>query len=115
MQVKDVVTHPVETAFSDTSLYELAPAMRANKIEAIPIRDPEWHVVGIVIDRDLVLRGMAAGRDPQMTKAEEAMSKNVISCFEDDPLVECMLLMETHEIRRVPVVNSEGQPVASSP
>jgi CBS domain-containing protein len=111
MEVKDVMTHPVETAFADTNLYELAHAMRSNKIGAIPIRDTAWHVVGMVTDRDLVLRGIADGRDPQTTKAEEVMSKNVISCFEDDPLFECMLLMETHGIRRIPVLNSEQQVV----
>ena len=65
--------------------------------------------VGIVTDRDLVLRVLEKGHDPQTTRVEEVMSSSVVTAPDDLPPSEAVWRMREHMVRRLPVVGSDGQ------
>jgi CBS domain-containing protein len=65
----------------------------------------EKRLVGIVTDRDLVIKVLADGRSPHDARVDQAMSANPVACQEDDDVNEAMRKMSTHQVRRIPVVD----------
>lgn len=102
MKVREIMTANVATAPPETTLEEIAIMMRDADTGAIPIVDDE-ALIGIVTDRDIVVRCVAAGHDPAETTAEEIISDNPISIEPDDDIEEASELMAEHKIRRLPV------------
>jgi CBS domain-containing protein/HSP20 family molecular chaperone IbpA len=103
-RVKDIMTQGVKVVTPGTSVREAAERLRAFDIGSIPVcRDDK--VVGILTDRDIATRVTAEARDPVNTRVEEVMTRNVVTCFEDDELVDVEQLMSDQQIRRVPVVD----------
>lgn len=68
-------------------------------------------MVGIVTDRDIVLRGMAQRRDPAGTRVKDIMSRDVLTCPEDTSLEDAARIMEEKKVRRVLVTDSSGRTV----
>jgi hypothetical protein len=66
-------------------------------------------VVGIVTDRDLVIRLIAEGRAPEATPVSSVMTQNPVTCREDDDVHEALNAMSGQQIRRIPVVDNEGR------
>jgi CBS domain-containing protein len=76
---------------------------------SIPVvGDDGCHLVGIVTDRDIVLRSIAQNKDPMNMRAGDVMSRQVFSVGPDTDLDELCRLMEEHQVRRVPVVDDNG-------
>jgi len=67
------------------------------------------RLVGIVTDRDLALKIVAEGRDPQTTKVEEVMTRKVITCRADDDVENAMKAMAQYQLRRIPVVDKDDR------
>ena len=61
--------------------------------------------LGIITDRDIVIRGIAAGKHPDETRVEECMSKSLVTVGPEDDLKDCTELMEKHQVRRIPVLD----------
>lgn len=101
-KVKDVMTTDVECCSLLDNIYEVAVKMRDLDVGAIPIVDNE-RLVGMVTDRDIVIRGIAE-KKPGSTKVEEIMSDDLITVSQDTSVQEAMRLMAEHQIRRLPVV-----------
>lgn len=106
MEVKELMTAPVSTARPETSLGEIARTMREQDIGFVPICEDE-KLVGIVTDRDIVLRIVADGRDARTATAGEVMSADVFHCFEHDSIKEAARLMSERQVRRLVVLSSE--------
>ena len=89
----------------------LAMQMRENNIGFIPVlSDPdERKLLGVVTDRDVSLKVVAAGYDPRFTKVEEIMSRDVLSCNKGDSLRRAFAKMQSGKIRRLPVLDRHGQ------
>jgi CBS domain-containing protein len=83
--------------------------MRQHKVGAIPVVESQTHrrVVGIITDRDICVRRIADGAAAS-TSVARAMTPNPITCRSDDTLAVCESLMQTHAIRRLPVINDAG-------
>jgi predicted transcriptional regulator len=64
--------------------------------------------VGIITDRDIAVRGVAEGRDPDSTRVRDLMSTEIVSIREDSELREAERLMHDHQLRRLPVVDDRG-------
>ena len=81
--------------------------MKSKDIGPIPIIENEQtkKLVGIVTDRDLALKIVADGRDPKSTKAEEVMTRKVVTCRAEDDLQNALDAMSGHKLRRIPVVD----------
>ncbi len=103
MKVRDIMTTGVECAAPDTSLKEIATMMKDEDVGSIPVVDGE-ELTGIITDRDIVVRCIAAGNDPAETEADEILSGDLVTVEADDDVDTAARIMAEHQIRRLPVV-----------
>jgi len=106
--VKEVMTRNVESARPEMSVKEVAQIMKDRNIGSLPVAD-QRHVEGLITDRDITIRIVAEGRDPSTTRVADVMSRDVVSVKEDDPLENAERLMHDRQLRRLPVVNEQGE------
>ncbi len=104
MQVNEVLVADVETAEPETPLRELAHRMRELAIGFIPIVEGD-RLVGVITDRDIVLRGVSEAKDSEMARARDLMSLEVVCCFQDESVEQARQLMAEHNVRRLPVID----------
>lgn len=104
MKVHEIMTAHPRCIAPDNTLVEAAGLMRQLDVGALPICDRD-RVVGMVTDRDIVLRGTAEGRDPNTATVSEVMSPGIVSIFADQSVEEATRVMESKQIRRLPVLN----------
>ncbi len=90
------------------SILEVARIMRDQDTGVVPVVDGR-KIIGLVTDRDIVVRAIANGKDVNKLRVNEVMTKSVRSVKEDSTVDEVLNLMGTAEIRRVPVVNSSNE------
>jgi CBS domain-containing protein len=105
MKVRDMMTADVMCAAPDTTLEEIATMMRTADTGAIPVTD-EDELIGLITDRDIVLRCVAEGHDPSEMTAEEIVSEEVETIDPDADMEEARELMSRRQIRRLPVVEN---------
>lgn len=105
--VKDIMTKELLYCTVLDNVYEAAVKMKEGNIGAVPVvRDDSLELVGIVTDRDLVLRGIAE-RKPNSQKVTNVMTTDLVTLQEDDSLEKAIELMGDHQIRRIPVTNGK--------
>ena len=104
--VKDIMTKEVECCSLLDNMYEVAVKMKDLNVGAIPIID-EGRLVGMITDRDIVIRGIAE-KNPGSTKVEEIMSDHLVTVTAETTTNEAAQLMAEHQIRRLPVVEGEN-------
>jgi CBS domain-containing protein len=100
--VRHVMASDVKTARSDMNAFDGAALMGSYDVGSIPIVDDDGFV-GIVTDRDLVLRVLAARRDPQGTRLGDIVTREPVTISPDATLAQARQLMADHQIRRLPV------------
>lgn len=105
MKIKDVMTRGVETVRPDQTLQEAAARMKSLDVGPLPVCENE-RLVGIITDRDIVLRAAADGRDLGKTAVREAMTSEVICCSEDDDVQAAAKTMKDRQVRRLMVVDA---------
>lgn len=108
--LKDIMTNAVTTVRRDATLTEVARTMRDHQIGDVLVIDNNGRLFGIVTDRDLVVRGLAEGRDPSSCVAGDVCSQQVIQAGPDATDDDAVRLMRESAVRRIPVV-SNGRPV----
>ena len=106
MQVKDVMTRGAEVVRPDATLQEAANQMKSLDIGPLPVCDGD-KIIGMLTDRDITVRATAEGLDPKQTRVREVMSKELITCLEDQDVKEAAELMQSNQIRRVPILNKD--------
>jgi len=106
--VSQVMTRNARWIAPGESLQRAAQLMGELDVGALPVCDGD-RLVGMVTDRDIAVRGIAAGKSPQTCHVDEVMSGDVRWCFEDQPLDEVMAQMGNSQIRRVPVVSHDDR------
>jgi len=109
--ISDVMTkNPVVAIASDT-VDKVAKLMRSQDIGPVPIVQDRNNrkLIGIVTDRDLVVKVIAEGLDANTTRVEEVMTRNPVSVREGDDLKKVLDVMSHHQVRRVPVVDTNDQ------
>ncbi len=104
---REIMTQNVRAASRETTLRETAVLMRDGDCGAMPVVEA-GKLVGIVTDRDIVVRGIAEGKDAA-TKIGDVMTTEIYSVKPDDFVFEAIRLMGDRQIRRVPVVNEQGE------
>lgn len=100
---REIMTKNVRTATRDMSLREVAVIMRDGDMGAVPVVD-DGKLIGIVTDRDIVVRVTADGRDAN-TMVGEAMTTELFTVAPDDFVFEAIRLMGDKQVRRIPVVD----------
>jgi CBS domain-containing protein len=104
MKIKDVMTTSVECVRPETTLQEAAAKMKSLNVGSLPVCEGD-RPIGIVTDRDIVVRAIAEGRDPRTTRVPEAMTADVVSVPETADVKEAARLMKDRQIRRIVVVD----------
>ena len=107
---REIMTGNVKTANREMSLQETAVLMRDGDMGAMPVIENN-KLVGIVTDRDIVVRAIAEGKNAE-TKIGEVMTTEIFSVKPDDFVFEAIRLMGDKQVRRIPVVSETG---ANSP
>ena len=107
----DVMTESLVYSSPEDTVSHVAQLMKAEDIGPVLIIDNEEskRLVGIVTDRDLALKVVAEGRDPQTTKVEEVMTRKVVTCRADDDVENAMKAMAQYQLRRIPVVDNDDR------
>ncbi|WP_375755626.1 CBS domain-containing protein [Corallococcus exercitus] len=103
-RVSDVMTSDVEVVRSSDSLRVAAEKMRTLNVGPIPVCDGD-QLVGIVTDRDIVIRAVAQGLDAERTQVAQAMTRGVEYVYDDDDLSQAAQKMRASQIRRILVLN----------
>lgn len=107
MKIRELMTANPTTAKLNTTLEEIATIMRHEDVGSVPIVDDD-ELVGIVTDRDIVVRCVAEGGDTSESTAEDILSEGLVIVSPDADVQEAEELMSRHQIRRLPVVR-EGR------
>ena len=107
-QIQELMTKSPRTVRADATLVEAAKLMREEDTGVVPIVDGE-NLVGVVTDRDIAIRAVADGKDPQSTKVTDVASKDVVTVDPQQNLDEALRLMAQHQVRRLPVVEEDGR------
>lgn len=106
MRCSEIMTREVRTATRDMTLRDVATMMRDGDMGSVPVVEG-GRLVGIVTDRDIVVRCVSDGRDPS-TPVSEAMTTEIFSVRPDDFAFEAVRLMGDKQVRRIPVVTEDG-------
>jgi len=105
LRVKDIMTRNVAYINPAATVTEAAQLMQKHNVGSIPVCD-ETGVVGIVTDRDIVVRNIAHGSSPNNTPVSEIMTTGVTTVTPEDDVRTVSELMARNQIRRVPVVEN---------
>ena len=103
MKVRELMTGDPSSVESNATLGQVATLMKQEDCGSIPVVDGT-RLVGIVTDRDIVIRGVAAGKDPKTLRVSEVMSANPVTVGPDDDIKQAEKVMADRQIRRLPVV-----------
>jgi len=106
MKISAVMTRGVETVPPEATLEFAAKKMLNRNVGFLPVVDSE-KVIGIVTDRDIVLRGVAFALRPQMTTVAQVMTQGVLSVYEDETLPDASLIMEKNMVHRLVVLDRQ--------
>jgi CBS domain-containing protein len=107
--VRDMMSTRPRCVTPDTAASEAAQIMRAEDVGALPIVAEPDALVGIVTDRDLVLRVLADDLDPRTTQVGEIASRDVVTVAPDQDLDDALVLMAQQQVRRLPVVDQDNR------
>lgn len=105
MLVRDIMTTHISTASPDTPIHQVAKKMRDLNIGSVPVCNRENEPIGIVTDRDIVIRGVVEGLDTS-DSVEKVMSERPIHVSPDTHVHEAARIMGENQIRRLPVVEN---------
>lgn len=104
MKIRDIMSKNVEIVAPETLLNEVARKMQSSDCGSILVGE-EDRLVGVITDRDLALRCVAASHDPAETTAEQVMTREILYCHDTDTLEDVALDMTKNKVRRLPVLD----------
>lgn len=109
-KVKDMMCTSFKIIRPDTTLREAAQHMCDHDCGYLPVGEND-RLSGAVTDRDIVVRGIARGHDPEITGVDQVMTEKVVYCFEGDDVDEAAALMKREQIRRLVVLSEQKRMV----
>jgi CBS domain-containing protein len=104
--IKEVMTRDVRACEPNATVADAAKVMAQEDVGPVPIVE-DGRLIGIVTDRDIVVRVVAEGRDPNATTVSEIASTELVTVSPDDDLDEALKLLAERQIRRLPVVEGD--------
>ena len=105
---REVMTKDPASCNASEMVTKVASLMKQHDVGSVPVAESD-RLVGIVTDRDIVLKVVAAGRNPEQTAVRDAMTPNPVCCREDDDLEQALKLMKERQVRRMPIVDGNGR------
>lgn len=104
MKVREIMHKGVQWVAPDTPIATLAKKMKEHDVGALPVGEND-RLIGMVTDRDIAVRAVAHGKDVSKLTARDIMTKGIIWCRAGDSTSEAARLMETKQVRRLPVID----------
>jgi CBS domain-containing protein len=104
MEIAAAMHRHADWASADMPVSEVAKMMQKDDIGAVPVGKDD-KLIGMITDRDIALRVVAAGRDPATTTAEEIMTTGIVYCRTTETVEDAIHLMDQKKIRRLPVID----------
>ena len=105
MLVSEIMTSPVLVVEPTASIAEAAKIMLGGRISGLPVVDQDKRLVGVLTDRDIVVRAVAERLDPATVRVGEVASREPVTVAPSEALDDAMELMARHKVRRLPVVD----------
>ena len=109
MQASDIMTPNPRRCSARDSLEGVARIMLEEDIGVVPVVDEQNNLVGVITDRDIVVRCVAAGDSPDTCVVDAYMTSPVVSVAEDASIEDVANAMAKEAVRRIPVVDKEGR------
>ena len=106
MKVNECMCHDVMWVKPETPVCECANLMAEHKIGCVPVCNENQNVVGLVTDRDILLRSVCCEKNLKTTPDSEIMTTNVFCCDTNDTLGDAEKIMSKNQIRRLPIVDN---------
>ena len=106
MKIKEIMTKDVKYIEPNLTIKEAAKIMKDKDVGALPVGEND-KLTGVITDRDITIRAIANGSDPQTTTVKEAMTPNCLYCFEEDSIEDTAKNMAENQVRRLPVMNKD--------
>ncbi len=106
--IREAMTSSPRTIQTNSTIVEAARLMRDEDAGFAPVVEGD-RLVGAITDRDIAIRVVAEGQDPQTATASEYMSSNLVTIDPQQDLDEALRLMAQHQVRRLPVVEEDGK------
>ena len=105
---QDVMTKSPATCGEMAPVVDAAKLMEKEGVGSIPVCE-DGRLVGIVTDRDIAMRVVAEGRDPQQTKIQDVMTRDPQTVSAEEPISRALEVMESRQVRRIPVIDGGGK------
>jgi CBS domain-containing protein len=106
--IRSLMTREPRTVDTATTVVEAARIMRDENVGLVPIVESD-RLLGMITDRDIAVRVVAAGKSPDTTRVVDAASRELVTVDPDHDFDEALRLMATHRVRRLPVVDEDGK------
>lgn len=106
MKVKECMCNDVYSCTPDCTIEDVAKMMGEKHVGCIPVCDNKNSIVGLITDRDIVLRGVACNKDLKQTPVSDIMSCNICSCSPEEEMSNVESKMAQNQVRRMPVVDN---------
>ena len=110
MKVKDIMHHGASWIDPDAPITDIASRMRREDIGALPVGEND-KLIGMVTDRDIVVRGLSGEADPLQLTARDVMSGPIVYCNANEDVEDAVRIMEHKQIRRLPVLDEHRRMV----
>ena len=106
MKIADCMSRDVQTVTPDQPIREAAQFMLRADAGSMPVLEDD-RLIGMVTDRDIVCRCIAAGLDPEAATAREVMTEGIVFCLDKQELDDATRVMERKKVRRLPVIDGK--------
>lgn len=106
MKVRDVMTKSITSIPPEATIKDAAQIMQQQNVGSVPVVDANG-LVGIVTDRDIVVRNIASGQDPMSTPVKNVMTSQVTTVTPEEDVQKITQIMSSRQIRRIPVVEDQ--------
>jgi CBS domain-containing protein len=111
MDVRELMTAPAHTVYTEDTLNCAAKLMRDHALGCVPVIDDAGRLAGVLTDRDIALAAYSAGEALWKLRVDEHMHTPVWVCRPGDGVDVAARLMREHRVRRLPVVDEHGRPI----
>lgn len=110
MKCEELMTKNPICCVPDDTVARVAKLMKTEDVGAIPVCEDRHgkRLIGIVTDRDLVVHVLSEGRDPTKTRIQDVMTRQPATCHPGDELQKALDGMQSHQVRRIPVVDDHS-------
>jgi CBS domain-containing protein len=106
--IREVMSSNPTSVDPSATVVEAAKLMRDEDVGSLPVVE-NGRLAGVVTDRDIAVRAVAEGKDPQSTKVADVCSGDLVTIDPQQDLDEALRLMARHQVRRLPVVEEDGR------